>query len=78
MVGTPAEETDGAKVMMVQRGTFKELDAALMIHPYGNNYTLPETLALDALQVEFFGKPSHAAAAPWEGKNAHRCAPAAL
>jgi metal-dependent amidase/aminoacylase/carboxypeptidase family protein len=42
----------------------------MMIHPYAGNFTLPETLALDALQVEFFGKPSHAAAAPWEGKNA--------
>lgn len=70
VVGTPAEETDGAKVMMVARGAFNDLDAALMVHPYSNNYSVPETLALDALQVEFFGKTSHAAAAPWEGKNA--------
>jgi len=70
VIGTPAEETDGAKVVMVERGAFKEVDAALMIHAHDDNYTLTESLAMDAIEVEFFGKASHAAAAPWEGKNA--------
>jgi amidohydrolase len=70
VVGTPAEETDGAKVVMVERGAFKNVDAALMIHALDGNYTLAETLAMDALEVEFFGKPSHAAATPWNGLNA--------
>lgn len=70
VVGTPAEETDGAKVVMVQRGAFSQLDAALMVHPHAGYYYLTEALALDAIEVEFFGKPSHAAAAPWEGINA--------
>ncbi len=70
VIGTPAEETDGAKVVMVQKGAFNQIDAALMIHPHAGYYYTTESLALDALEVEFFGKPSHAAAAPWEGVNA--------
>ncbi len=31
---------------------------------------LTESLAMDAVQVEFRGQPSHAAAAPWDGRNA--------
>ena len=70
VIGTPAEETSGAKVAMVKLSIFNDVDAALMIHPYAGNYTLTESLALDAIQVEYFGKPAHAAAAPWDGKNA--------
>ena len=70
VIGTPAEETDGAKVTMVQKGAFEGIDAALMIHPHEGYYYCTESLALDAVEVEFFGKPSHAAAAPWEGINA--------
>ncbi len=70
VIGTPAEETDGAKVIMVQKGAFNQIDAALMIHPHAGYYYLTESLALDAIEVEFFGKPSHAAATPWEGINA--------
>ena len=70
VIGTPAEETDGAKVIMVQKGAFDQIDAALMIHPHSGYYYITESLALDAIEVEFFGKPSHAAAAPWDGVNA--------
>jgi amidohydrolase len=68
--GTPAEETNGAKVEMGAKGIFDGLDAALMIHPNAGNYYLTESLALDALELEFFGKTAHAAAEPWEGRNA--------
>jgi amidohydrolase len=70
VIGTPAEETDGGKVVMVERGAFLDLDAALMIHPLDGNYYISEALAMDSWEVEFFGKSAHAAAAPWEGKNA--------
>ena len=70
VVGTPAEETDGAKCAMAAGGYFDELDAALMVHPHEGNYTTTISLALTALQVSFYGKTSHAAAAPWEGVNA--------
>jgi amidohydrolase len=70
VIGTPAEETEGAKVFMVDRGAFQSVDVAMMIHPHEGNFTLTESLAMDAIQVSFYGKPSHAATAPWEGKNA--------
>ncbi len=70
VVGTPAEETVGAKAIMAEGGYFNNIDAALMIHPHIGNYYTTHALALTALKVEFFGKPSHAAAAPWEGVNA--------
>jgi amidohydrolase len=70
VIGTPAEETDGAKCTMAQQGVFNDLDAVLMIHPHEGNYTTTHSLALTAIQVSFHGKASHAAAAPWEGINA--------
>jgi amidohydrolase len=70
VIGTPAEETDGAKVVMLERGAFQSVDAALMIHPHEGNYYMTESLAMDALEVSFFGQPAHAATAPWEGINA--------
>ncbi len=70
VIGTPAEETVGAKVIMAERGYFNGVDTALMIHPHMGNYYTTHALALTALKVEFHGKPSHAAAAPWEGVNA--------
>jgi amidohydrolase len=70
VIGTPAEETAGAKVSMADRGYFSTVDAALMIHPHTGNYYVTHALALTAIKIEFFGRPSHAAAAPWEGVNA--------
>jgi amidohydrolase len=70
VIGTPAEETDGGKVLMVQRGVFQDVDAAMMVHPANQNYVITETLAMDAIEVEFFGKTAHAAVAPWNGLNA--------
>ncbi len=70
VIGTPAEETDGGKVVMAHKGLFNGIDAAMMIHPSDGNYKITRSLAMDALQVEFIGEPAHAASAPWEGKNA--------
>ena len=70
VIGTPAEESEGGKVLMAERGAFQDLDAALMVHPLDGNYYIAEALAMDSWEVEFFGKSAHAAAAPWEGKNA--------
>ena len=33
VLGTPAEETSGAKVEMVRRGEFNDADIAMMVHP---------------------------------------------
>ncbi|WP_281887400.1 M20 family metallopeptidase [Paenibacillus sp. YYML68] len=68
--GTPAEETKGAKVTMAEAGLFDDVDAALMAHPYYAYEKSGSSLAMDAIQFEFFGKAAHAAASPHDGINA--------
>lgn len=71
VVGTPAEETDGAKVLMSEKGVFDEIDLAVMFHSYaGESYTDYRSLALDGYEFNFEGKASHAAASPWLGRSA--------
>ncbi|HLR60626.1 MAG TPA: M20 family metallopeptidase [Pseudogracilibacillus sp.] len=70
VLGTPAEETNGAKVPMAAEGVFNDIDIAMMVHPDGASEESGPTLALDALQFEFTGKTSHAAASPEDGINA--------
>ncbi|PZE21767.1 M20 family metallopeptidase [Paenibacillus xerothermodurans] len=68
--GTPAEETNGAKVPMSAAGLFDDVDFALMAHPYHAYEKSGSSLAMDAVQFEYFGKAAHAAANPDEGVNA--------
>ncbi|WP_436372195.1 M20 family metallopeptidase [Cytobacillus sp. BC1816] len=68
--GTPAEETKGGKVTMAEAGIFDVLDAAIMVHPLDNFVKSGSSLAMDAIQFEFFGKSAHAAASPHLGINA--------
>lgn len=68
--GTPAEETNGAKVPLVKGGAFKDIDAALMVHPSGSTVLNAPSLAMDALEFNFHGRTAHAAAAPQEALNA--------
>ena len=70
VIGTPAEELYGGKVIMAEREAFSNLDMAMMVHPGVHNTATTETLACQALEVEFFGKAAHAAARPDEGINA--------
>lgn len=68
--GTPAEETDGAKVDMANQGVFHDVDAAMILHPSQYSQKSGKSLAMDALQFSYKGKPSHAAAQPEKGINA--------
>jgi amidohydrolase len=68
--GTPAEETSGAKVPMATAGLFDDVAVALMAHPYSYYESSGASLAMDAIQYEFIGKPAHAAASPHLGINA--------
>jgi len=70
LIGTPAEEGGGGKVIMVERGVFDGLDAAMMIHPGTKAMVARGSIASNSLEFEFFGTPSHAAAAPDMGVNA--------
>ncbi|HWQ29447.1 MAG TPA: M20 family metallopeptidase, partial [Negativicutes bacterium] len=70
VIGTPAEETEGAKVDMAKQGVFDGIDAALILHPLDHCHESGYSLAMDALQFTFKGKAAHAAAEPEKGINA--------
>lgn len=70
VLGTPAEETNGAKVPMAEQGIFDDIDAAMILHPADESYESGDSLAMDAVQFDFRGRTSHAAASPEKGINA--------
>ena len=70
VIGTPAEEGGGGKVILVKAGVFDHVDAAMMVHPSGRSMVSRGSLAFFSLNIEFKGRASHAAASPEEGINA--------
>ena len=71
VVGTPAEETTGEKVPMAEAGLFDDCDLVTMAHPEtGKTFVDFNSLAVSPLEFTFSGKAAHAAAAPWDGRNA--------
>ena len=70
VIGTPAEEGGGGKIVMIDRGVFKDVHCALMVHPGPSDLLLPEVLAAQTLEVTYIGKPAHAGSFPERGINA--------
>jgi amidohydrolase len=70
LFGTPAEENGGGKVLMLERGAFDGLHAALMVHPAPEDILSLAALAVDHLRVDYTGRTAHASASPHLGRNA--------
>jgi len=70
VIGTPAEELYGGKVVMIERKAFYNVDIAMMVHPGVHNTAVTHALACETIEVEFFGKAAHAASRPEAGINA--------
>ncbi len=70
VLGTPAEEGGGGKVLMLERGAFAGVHAAMMVHPWPTERLTGTCLAVAHYDVHFSGREAHASAAPWEGVNA--------
>ncbi|MFM8847320.1 MAG: M20 family metallopeptidase [Actinomycetota bacterium] len=70
ILGTPAEEGGGGKIHMARNGAFATGDAAMMIHPADADLVRMHSIAIHTLDVVYSGRAAHAAAAPWEGRNA--------
>ncbi len=70
VIGTPAEETSGAKVIYADKGAFDDVDVALISHPFCANVKSGSSYAIKALRFRFIGRAAHAAAAPEKGINA--------
>ncbi|MEU5691121.1 M20 family metallopeptidase [Actinosynnema sp. NPDC020468] len=70
VIGTPAEEVGGGKVLMLERGVFDDVSLSMMVHPAPYEAVAAKSLAITDVEVHYTGKPSHAAAAPHLGVNA--------
>jgi amidohydrolase len=70
VIGTPAEEGGGGKVLLLERGAFAGVHAAMMVHPAPVDVVTPPILAAAQFEVRFTGKAAHASAFPEQGINA--------
>lgn len=71
--GCPAEEggeNGSAKASYVKEGIFDDVDVALMVHPGNETYPTNHTLAVDVLDIKFYGKSAHASENAYEARNA--------
>jgi amidohydrolase len=71
VLGCPAEELGGGgKIALLERGAFADADVAMMVHPSIGDVGWAPHIANTRFRVEMHGKAAHAAAAPWNGRNA--------
>ena len=70
VIGAPAEESTGGKVVLAAAGRYDDLSVAMMAHPFGRHAESGTMNAIDSERFEFFGKSAHAGGAPEDGINA--------
>src|SRR6185436_7369921 len=74
VIGTPAEEVGdgGGKILLLERGAFTGVHAAMMVHPTGADadFASPAYLAASRFEVRYRGKAAHASSHPEQGINA--------
>jgi len=69
--GTPAEENYDGKVFMARAGLFDGVEAVLSHHPGSINVAgLASSNAVNNVKFHFYGKTSHAAGSPEQGRSA--------
>ncbi|KAJ2078736.1 hypothetical protein H4R24_004265 [Coemansia sp. RSA 988] len=78
LFGTPAEEAIGGKIIMQKQGVFDGTDLLMMVHPSPGYSGSWHSQCCLSMCVEYFGKASHAAMAPWDGINAGSAATIAM
>jgi len=70
VIGTPAEEGGGGKILLLDRGVFAGVHAAMMVHPAPVDVVEQPFLACAQFEVRYTGKEAHASAFPERGINA--------
>jgi len=71
IIGTPAEESGGGKIILLENGVFDDSDIVLMMHPTSDTHRIAgECLSSNRFRIEFIGKSAHASAHPYNGVNA--------
>ncbi|KAJ1913570.1 hypothetical protein LPJ71_002493, partial [Coemansia sp. S17] len=78
LYGTPAEEAIGGKITMLDHGVFDGTDLLMMLHPTAGYSGAWHSQCCLSMKIEYFGKASHAAMAPWDGINAGTAANIAM
>lgn len=68
--GTPAEEGGGGKIEMLDRGAFRDVDLAMMVHPAPVDVAAARPFAVSHSRISYSGRSAHAAAYPEAGVNA--------
>lgn len=70
VLGTPAEEEGGGKIIMCNEGVFDGIDAAMMCHPQNKTMVLRGALACVDATFTFHGRQAHASSSPEKGISA--------
>ncbi len=70
LLGTPAEEIGGGKVLMLDAGVFNDVAATVMLHAGPVDIAAARSLALSQVAVSYVGREAHAAVSPYLGINA--------
>ncbi len=72
VIGTPAEEVcdGGGKILLLERGAFDGVHAAMMVHPAPLDIVELPIIAASMFDVRYTGKAAHASAFPELGINA--------
>lgn len=70
LIGTPAEEGGNGKELLARAGAFDEVDIAVMAHPFGADLADPVFIGRRIVRIVYHGVAAHAAAAPFQGRNA--------
>ncbi|MBV6820871.1 M20 family metallopeptidase [Rahnella sp. PD12R] len=70
VIGTPAEEEGGGKIILSDKGIFDDADAVMMFHPRDKTMVVRGGLACVDAVFKFYGKAAHAASAPQNGISA--------
>ena len=71
VLGTPAEEGGGGKILLLEAGAFDGVHAAMMVHPGPDDIAEPrDHRASSSSTVTYTGREAHAAGVPELGINA--------
>ncbi|GAA3440502.1 amidohydrolase [Kutzneria kofuensis] len=70
VIGTPAEEGGGGKVLELKAGVFDGIEAALMFHPGVHDWRYAPLTAQIEVGVRFHGRAAHPTGNPTEGIDA--------
>jgi amidohydrolase len=70
VMGTPAEEGGGGKIVLIDAGAFAGAHLSLMAHPGPLDVVEPHMIAAQQFRARYTGKEAHASAFPELGINA--------